>query len=114
MKLNLKNNTAAQDMICIIMREKNLSAQDAITFAINYDIHQKILKEGYVSIALDLWGHDNPDRVWDILVDPVIDLKLDKFQEELIDDIKERKNVDYETAICYFLILTMDNLGYHI
>lgn len=101
-------------MIRIIMREKALSAQDALTFAINRDMHQKILEEGYASIALDLWGHDNPERVWDTLVDPVVDLKLDKLQERLIEDISERENVDYETAICYFLIFTMDYLGYHI
>ena len=39
MKLDLKNNAAAQDMIRIIMREKDLSAEDAITFAVNRDIY---------------------------------------------------------------------------
>ena len=81
---------------------------------VNRDIYQKILKAGYASIAFDLWGHDNPERVWDTLSSPVIDLKLDKFQGRLIEDISEKENVDYETAICYFLIFTMDYLGYHI
>ena len=114
MKLDLKNNAAAQDMIRIIMREKDLSAEDAVTFAVNRDIYQKILKAGYALIAFDLWGHDNPERVWDTISSPVIDLKLDKFQGRLIEDISEKENVDYETAICYFLIFTMDYLGYHI
>lgn len=114
MKLDLRNNAAAQDMIRIIMREKNLSAQAAITFAINRDMYRKILNEGYASIAFNLWGHDNPERAWNTLSDPVVDLKLDKLQERLIEDIREKENVDCETAICYFLIFTMDFLGYHI
>lgn len=114
MTLDLRNNAAAQDMIRIIMREKDLSAKDAVTFAVNRDIHQKILKEGYASIALDLWGHDNPERIWDTLSNPVVDLELDKLQERLIEDISEKEKVNYETAICYFLIFTMDYLGYHI
>lgn len=71
MKLDLRNNAAAQDMIRIIMREKNLSAEDAVAFAVNRDMYQKILKAGYASIAFDLWGHDNPERVWDALSTPV-------------------------------------------
>ena len=112
-KLDLKSNAAAQD-IRIIMKEKELSAQDVVVFAVNRDMHQKILKQGYASIALDLWGHDNPGQVWDTLAVPVVDLKFDKLQERLIEDISEKQNVDYETAICYFLIFTMDSLGYHI
>lgn len=114
MKLDLRNNAAAQDMIRIIMREKNLSAEDAVAFAVNRDMYQKILKAGYASIAFDLWGHDNPERVWDALSTPVLDLKFDKLQENLIEGISEKESVDYETAICYFLIFTIDYLGYHI
>ena len=77
------------------MKEKELSAQDVVVFAVNRDMHQKILKQGYASIALDLWGHDNPGQVWDTLAVPVVDLKFDKLQERLIEDISEKQNVDY-------------------
>ena len=93
---------------------KNLSAEDAVAFAVNRAMYPKILKAGYASIAFDLWGHDNPERVWDALSTPVLDLKFDKLQENLIEGISEKESVDYETAICYFLIFTMDYLGYHI
>ena len=43
---------------------------------------------------------------------PVLDLKFDKLQENLIEGISEKESVDYETAICYFLIFTIDYLGY--
>ena len=114
MKLDLSNDAAAQDMIRIIMRRKDLSAEDAVAFAVNRDMYQKILKTGYASIAFNLWGHDDPERVWDTLSNPVIDLEFDKLQEKLIEDISEKESVDYKTAICYFLIFTMDHLGYHI
>ncbi|WP_293718343.1 hypothetical protein [uncultured Phascolarctobacterium sp.] len=113
-RLNLQKNLEAQDMIRIIMRDKNLSVKGAIDFAINRDMHQNILKAGYASIALDLWGHDDLERKWDILDNPVFDLELDKLRQRLVEDISERQHVDVETAICYFLIFTMDYLGYHI
>lgn len=81
-----QNNLAAQDMIRIVMREKGLSAKEAIEFSINREMHQKILKEGYVSIAFDLWAHDDPEREWDVLDEPVFELELDKLRERLIED----------------------------
>ena len=113
-KLNLKDNFAAQDMIRIIMKEKGLSAKEAIAFSISFEMHKKILKEGYASIALEFWGHEDPDRKWDVLEDPIIELELGKLSESLIKDISDKQNVDIETAICYFLIFTMESLGHHI
>ena len=113
-QLNLTDNSAAQDMVRIVMKEKNLSAKEAIEFSINREMHQKILKEGYASIALDLWGHDDPEREWDVLDNPIFELELDKLKENLIEDISEKEDVGAETAVCYFLIFTMDFLGYHI
>lgn len=114
MKLNLKNNLAAQDMIRIVMKEKGLSAREAIEFSVNREIHQRIIKAGYASIALDLWGHDDPEREWDVLDEPIIELEFDKLKENLVQAIAEKENIDIETAVCYFLIFTMDFLGYHI
>lgn len=113
-KLNFKNNPAAQDMIRIVMKEKGLSAKEAIEFSVNREMHQKILEEGYASIAFDLWGHDNPGREWEVLDDSIINFEIDNLRERLIEDIIEKQKVDIETAICYFLIFTMDFLGYHI
>ena len=52
-QLDFSNNHVAQDMIRIVMREKGLSSKEAIEFSVNREMHQKILKEGYASIALD-------------------------------------------------------------
>jgi len=113
-KLNLENNFAAQDMIKIVMKEKGLSPKEVIEFSINPEIHQIILKEGYADIALECWGHANPWREWELLDEPIIELEFDKPRERLIEDIAKKQKVDTETAICYFLIFTMEFLGYHI
>ena len=113
-QLDFSNNHAAQDMIRIVMREKGLSSKEAIEFSVNQEMHQKIVKEGYASIALDLWGHDDPEREWDVLDEPIIEIEFDKLRKQFIDDISEKEGVDIETAVCYFLIFTMDFLGYHI
>jgi hypothetical protein len=113
-KLNLSNNLAAQDMISIVMKEKDLSATQAIEYSISRDRHQKILQEGYASIALDLWGHDNPERKWKTLDELILDLELDEEKEHFVEDIAEKEGVDTEIAVCYFLIFLMDRLGYHI
>lgn len=114
MKLDLNKNAAAQDMIRIIMHDKSLLPDEAVKFAINRQMHQKILQEGYASIAFDLWGHDNPEREWDKLDNPIIEVDLDKLSTRLVEDIMEKEDVSAELAVCYFLIFTMDYLGYHI
>ena len=45
MKLDLNKNAAAQDMIRIIMRDKSMLPDEAVKFAINRQMHQKILQE---------------------------------------------------------------------
>ena len=109
MKLDLNKNAAAQDMIRIIMRDKSMLPDEAVKFAINRQMHQKILQEGYASIAFD-----NPEREWDKLDNPIIEVDLDKLSTRLVEDIMEKEDVSAELAVCYFLIFTMDYLGYHI
>lgn len=104
----------AQDMIRIVMDEKGLSAKESIKYSINRTIHQRILKAGYASIALPLWGHDDPERERKTLDEPIIDVEFDKLSENLIDNIMEKENVNFETAVSYFLLFTMEALGYHI
>lgn len=112
--INFKGNTAAQDMVRIVMAEKGLSAEEAILFSINRDIYQCILNAGYASIALGLWGHDDPERKWKTLKAKCVEIEFDKLRQNLIDDLMKKEKVDFETAISYFLLFTMDSLGYHI
>ncbi|MBS6798441.1 MAG: hypothetical protein KH297_01050 [Firmicutes bacterium] len=114
LKLNFTENPTAQDMISIVMKDKNLSEKDAVEFSINLEMYGKIVKEGYASIAFDLWGHDNPERKWKRLKNPIIEINIDAEKERLIADIAKRENVGTEMAVGYFLIFMMDSLGYHI
>jgi len=113
-KLDFSKKLAAQDMIKIVMKEKGLSVKEAIDFSINHEIYQSILKAGYASIALDLWGHGGPVRKWEKPDNPVIEIEFDKLKERLVDEIAEKEEVDTVTAISYFLLFTMASLGYHI
>lgn len=112
--INFTEHLDAQDMIKIVMDEKGLSAEDSIKFSVNRTIHQHILKAGYASIALGLWGHDDPEREWKVLDKPIIEIEFDKLSQNLINDIMEKEEVDFETAVSYFLLFTMEVLGYHI
>lgn len=114
MKLDFTQHEAAQDMIRLIMRDKKLPADAAIRFAVNPQIHQKILKEGYGDFAYIQWGHADPERKWLQLSPSAVDVLFDADALHLINDICAKEHVDDVGAICQFLIFTMDALGYHI
>lgn len=112
--LDLSDNIAAQDMISIIMRSKGLTSKCAVTFSINDEMYLCIKKTGWASIAYSAWGHGDPDRKWEKLDNPIIEIGLDESQMRLVDDVAKSEDIDVETAVCYFLIFTMQSLGYHI
>ena len=114
MNLNFTNHPAAQDMINIIMKEKNLSAAEALNYAINREMYRKVRDNGWTSIALQLWGHDDFERMPTTLDNPLINIEFDKLQERLIEDIAEKMDVDNETAVRYFLLFVMESFDYHI
>lgn len=114
LNIDLSRYLSSQDMVRIIMRDKNLSVEDALDYAINKTIYKNIINAGYASIALDLWGHDDPEREWDVLENSLIEVDFDKLKKSLIDDLMKKEDVDLETAISYFLLFTMEALGYHI
>lgn len=116
-QLNFTNNENAQDMINIIMKDKNLSDKDAISFAINEKICNKIQKAGYASIAFNLWGHAEYEKEWLLLDNPVIEVELTAKQLQLINriiNIEKDPTLDINMAVSYFLIFTMDSMGYDI
>lgn len=112
--LNLTNNAKAQDMLVKIMKEKNVNAEKAILSSITQKIFIRIIETGWGQIALPIWGHDNPYREWEKLDDPVVKFKLSKDKEHLVSIVMEKENVSFETAILYFMLFTLESLGYHI
>ena len=113
-KFDFTENYNLQDMIYLIMKDKNLSKEDALKYAINKDAAIKILEASWAPIALDKWGHADPNRKWNNLENPIIEIEFDKEQHKLIDLIMQSKKTNRETAISYFILFSMNILGYHI
>ena len=61
-----------------------------------------------------MWRHDNPYKKLEKLDDPVVKIKLSKDKERLVSVIMEKENVHFKTAIMYFMLFTLESLGYHI
>lgn len=114
MRLDFTETDAAQDMVRIIMRDKGITAPEALSFAVNEKTYKDILKKEYGDLAYGLWGHDDPYRKWDCLDNPIVEVEFSPAQSRFIDDIVKTTKTDPMRAICYFLIFTMDRLGYHI
>ena len=114
MQVNFRKYAQAQDMISLIMKEKNLSAEEAVSYAISKDSYVAIRIKKYGYYGLAFWGHDNEERKWNVLDKPVLNLQLSEMQEMLLADIETYLRVTREEAISYFLVFTMESLGYHI
>ena len=65
-------------------------------------------------MAVSLWGHDNPDRDWQTLENPVVELKLSKDKERLVAIVMEKEKISLPDALLYFMIFALSSLGYHI
>ncbi len=101
-------------MINIVVEKRNMSAADAVASCISDKIMGRIVNTGWGDIALGLWGHGDPERTWKKLDDPVINLQLNRYQMDMLGIITETMSVSPETAVSYFLIFSMEELGYHI
>ena len=112
--VDLTEEPDAQDMLGKIMRKKNLTPEKALLSTITQKNCVTILATGWAGIAVSLWGHDDPDREREKLEDPIIKIKLSKNKEQLISIVMEKEKVSCGEAILYFMIFTLESLGYHI
>lgn len=113
-KLDFTKYPAAQDMIKIIEKERELSTSDAITYAITSERAAQIMQTGWADIAVSQWDHGNPNREWNIMNSPIIDINLEEGKLSILNLIKKKTKKNTETVISYFLIFTMESLGHHI
>lgn len=113
-KLDFTNQFALQDMIYLIMQEKNLSIKEAIKFAIKKELLFRIQETDWAEIAIQHWGHDNPERKWNSLRKPIIEIEFSEDERKTLDYLIKRYQIDLEMALGYFLVFTMESLGYHI
>lgn len=114
LSINYSDDEIAQDMIYTIMKEKNLTPAKAILSSITQKNCVTILSTGWAGMAVSLWGHDNPDREWQTLENPVVELKLSKDKERLVAIVMEKEKISLPEALQYFMIFSLEALGYHI
>lgn len=114
LSINYADDEIAQDMICTIMKEKNLTPAKAILSSITQRNCITILHTDWAGIAVSHWGHDNPDREWKTLENPVVELKLSKDKERLVAIVMEKEKISLPEALQYFMIFSLEILGYHI
>ena len=112
--IDFSDDMNAQDMLKQIMKSKNLTAEKAILSSITQKNCVTILSTGWAGIAVSLWGHDDPDREFERLDNPIVEIKLSKDKIRLLEIVMEKEDVALEEAILYFMIFTLESLGYHI
>ena len=121
---NFKKHKDAQDMIRRIMRDKELTVEDAIRFSITKENFGKIVNYGWARIAVSIWGHGELDFKELLLDKTSVSVELSDEQQQIFSFIKAdcasmtgkcHQNYDIDIdVLSQFLIFTMDDLGYHI
>ncbi len=114
--LNLTENIAMQDLVRTIAAEVKCSPTEAVIASITRENLQKAVKEGYGSIAVGLWGHDNGFD-FTPLDNPVLHLTIPEPESKRIKNFikaMDRRELTVDDAIFEFLIFQADSLGFHI
>ena len=114
LSISYADDEIAQDMICTIMKEKNLTPAKAVLSSITQRNCVTILSTGWAGMAVSHWGHANPDREWQTLENPVVELKLSKDKERLVAIVMEKEKISLAETLQYFMIFSLETLGYHI
>ena len=112
--IDFSKETDAQDMLSKIMKKKNLTPEKALLSTITQKNCVTILSTGWAGMAVSLWGHADPDGEREKMEDPIVKIKLSKDKERLISIVMEKENVSFDEALLYFMIFTLESLGYHI
>ena len=112
--IDFSKETDAQDMLSKIMKKKNLTPEKALLSTITQKNFATILATGWAGMAVSFWGHADPDGEREKLEDPIVKIKLSKDKERLIRFVMEEENVSFLEALLYFMIFTLESLGYHI
>ena len=116
LKLDFWDDEIAQDMICLIMNDKNLQTPEkAVQSAVNEKLKNRLISEGWASIAYSIWGHDDGfERPFGTLEEPIFNVELSDIQWEIVREVAASEETDETTAVCYLLLFAMEQLGYHV
>ena len=97
-----------------IMKAKNLSSEKALLSTITRKNFERIFSTGWAGIAVSLWGHDNPEAKRENLDNPIIEFQLSKEQSHFLQIVMKKERIPFREAVLYFMIFTLESLGYHI
>ena len=112
--LNLSGDEKAQDMVCTIMKHKNLSPGQAILSSISDENCLKIISSNWADIAVQSWGHFDRDYQFSKLPNPQFQIKFDQKIASKIGLVMKLKKVSFKDALLAFMVFELKNLGYHI
>lgn len=112
--IDFSDDENAQDMIVKVMKEKDISASKAVIGSITPNNFISIIRGGYASIALPIWGHADPDGEKEKLNNPVVTFRLTPRKKIMVEAIIENESVQFKEAILYFVLFELSRLGYHI
>ena len=113
LRIDFSGYDEAQDMIMRIAEEKSISPQESVECAIG-SIPLKRVREGYAQIAIDIWGHDDPEREWEVLDDPVIVIELGANVFESILELSREKELYVQEVLTHYLVYLLEDMGHHI
>lgn len=91
-----------------------MSVEDAIPFVLTDAHKDSVFSAGWANFALGLWGHDDPERDWIMLPEPDVVVRLSEHRFSLLLKTAIHERVSLERALGYFLVFTMQELGYHV
>ena len=112
--VDFREDINAQDMLSKIMKKKNLTPEKALLSTITQKNCVTILATGWAGLAVSMWGHDDPFGEREQLENPIFTIKLSKDKLRLVMIVMEKESISFHNALLYFMIFTLDSLGYHI
>jgi hypothetical protein len=113
-RFDFTGNEVAQDMLVLVQKKKNLTLSEAIDYALSPDNYRKVIKEKWSQIAIEMWDHGDPERVWNTLENPIVEMELDENKIKALKDVEQVEKVNLEMALTCFLVFTVEMLGYHV
>lgn len=97
------------------MKDKRLATPaEAVQTSVTEKLKKRLIREGWASLAYPIWGHDNYNRPWETLAEPVFEVELSNAQWKMVQEVAVFEKTSETTAVCYLILFTMEQLGYHV
>lgn len=114
--INFRNNKIAQDLVNVLLEDSTgANVQKVISSAINKSTLDDIMSNAsWIDTSYTLWENYKNGREWYELEEPVICLTLSDNKTKLLRKVEKALGVSTSTAVSYFLLYSVKQLGYHL